>query len=142
IGTATVATSEMAAAVGRVEGLGVYTATEETCDVTVICEPPQVVLDKPMHLTKWADRQCAEVGDVGTFYLKYSNCGGKPIEDVAVSDSLTGRLEYVPGSAKTDRNAVFTTQQNEAGSVILRWEISGKLMPGQTGVISFQARVR
>jgi uncharacterized repeat protein (TIGR01451 family) len=141
-GPSTVATSEGAAVVGRVEGLGLYTATEETCDVTVICQPPQVVLEKPIHLIKWADRQCAEVGDVVTFYLKYSNCGGKPIEDVAVSDSLTGRLEYVPGSAKTDRNAVFTMQQNEAGSVILRWEVSGKLLPGQTGLISFQARVR
>jgi uncharacterized repeat protein (TIGR01451 family) len=129
--------------VGRVEGLGLYTATEDTCDVTAICsEPPQVLVNKPMHLIKWADRQSAQVGDVVTFYLKYSNCGGKPIEDVAVSDSLTGRLEYIPGSAKTDRNAVFTMQQNEAGSVILRWEISGKLMSGQSGVISFQARVR
>jgi uncharacterized repeat protein (TIGR01451 family) len=130
------------AVVGRVEGLGLYTATEETCDVTAICEPPQLIVEKPIHLVKWADRASAQVGDVVTFYLKYSNCGGKPIEDVAVSDSLTGRLEYVAGSAKTDRNAVFTTQQNEAGSLILRWEISGKLLPGQTGLISFQARVR
>jgi uncharacterized repeat protein (TIGR01451 family) len=142
IAPTTVGTSEGAAVVGRVEGLGLYTATEETCDVTAICEPPQLVVEKPMHLVKWADRQAAEVGDVVTFYLKYSNCGGKPIEDVAVSDSLTGRLEYVAGSAKTDRNAVFTMQQNEAGSMILRWEVSGKLMPGQSGVISFQARAR
>jgi hypothetical protein len=33
-------------------------------------------------------------------------------------------------------------QQNEAGSVVLRWEVSGRLMPGQNGVVSFQARVR
>jgi len=131
------------AVVGRVEGLGLCTATLETADVTAICgEPPQLLVDKPMHLFKWADRQSAEVGDVVTFYLKYSNNGSKPIEDVALSDSLTGRLEYLPGSAKADRNAVFTMQQNEAGSAILRWEISGKLLPGQTGLISFQARVR
>jgi uncharacterized repeat protein (TIGR01451 family) len=143
--TATTAVGAMKgpAVVGRVEGLGLYTATLETCDVTAVCsEPPQILVDKPMHLFKWADRHSAEVGDVVTFYLKYSNCGGKPIDDVAVSDSLTGRLEYVPGSAKTDRNAVFTVQQNEAGSVVLRWEISGRLLPGQGGLISFQARVR
>lgn len=131
------------AVVGRVEGLGLYSATLETADVAAICsEPPQVLVDKPMHLFKWVDRQSAQVGDVVTFYLKYGNNGSKPIEDVAVSDSLTGRLEYVPGSAKTDRNAVFTVQENEAGSVVLRWEVSGKLLPGQGGVISFQARVR
>ncbi len=143
--TATTAATVTAgpAAVGRVEGLGLYTATEETGDVTCICsEAPQVMVDKPLRLCKWADRQSAEVGEVVTFYLKYSNGGGKPIEDLAVSDSLTGRLEYIAGSAKTDRNAVFTMQQNEAGSVILRWEVSGKLLPGQSGVISFQARVR
>jgi uncharacterized repeat protein (TIGR01451 family) len=141
--TTTVGAVKGPAVVGRVEGLGLYTATVETCDVTAVCsEPPQLLVDKPMHLFKWADRHSAEVGDVVTFYLKYSNCGGKPIEDVAVSDSLTGRLGYVPGSAKADRNAVFTMQQNEAGSVVLRWEISGKLLPGQGGLISFQARVR
>jgi uncharacterized repeat protein (TIGR01451 family) len=82
------------------------------------------------------------VGDVITFYLKYSNTGGQPITDVAVSDSLVGRLEYVPGSARADRTAVFTVQENEAGSRILRWEIAGRLLPGQSGVVSFQARVR
>jgi uncharacterized repeat protein (TIGR01451 family) len=89
-----------------------------------------------------ADRQSAQVGDVVTFHLKFSNHGGKPMTDVAVSDSLTGRLEYVPESAKSSRDAVFLMQENEAGSVILRWEISGKLLPGQHGIISFQARVR
>jgi uncharacterized repeat protein (TIGR01451 family) len=139
----TVAQTMGPAVVGRVEGLGLYTATLETADVTCVCgELPQVLVDKPMHLCKWADRPCAHVGDVVTFYLKYSNNGSKPIDDVAVSDSLTGRLEYVAGSAKSDRNAVFTMQENEAGSVILRWEISGQLLPGQSGLISFQARVR
>ena len=58
------------------------------------------------------------------------------------SDSLTARLEYIPGSARSDRDAVFTLQQNEAGSVALRWEITGVLQPGKSGVVSFQARIR
>ncbi len=61
---------------------------------------------------------------------------------MAVSDSLSGRLEYVPGSAQADRDAVFTTEQNEAGSMILRWEISGRLAPDESGVLRFQAKVR
>jgi uncharacterized repeat protein (TIGR01451 family) len=79
---------------------------------------------------------------VVTFMLKYSNHGGKPITDVAVTDSLTTRLEYVPGSSQSDRPAVFTTQPNEAGSSLLRWEITGRLLPGQSGVVRFQARIR
>jgi uncharacterized repeat protein (TIGR01451 family) len=93
-------------------------------------------------LFKWVNTCQAQVGDVVTFYLKYSNHGGKPITDVAVSDSLTGRLEYVPHSARSSRDAVFTAQENPSGSLVLRWEISGRLLPGDSGVVSFQARVR
>jgi uncharacterized repeat protein (TIGR01451 family) len=128
--------------VGRVEGLDVVSAVAETRDLSCAsCEEPRPP-DRPLVLCKWADRQAAQVGDVVTFNLKYSNLGGQPITDVAVTDSLTGRLEYVPGSAQSDRNAVFTTQPNESGSVILRWEISGRLLPGESGVVRFQARVR
>ncbi|MGH7223259.1 MAG: hypothetical protein ACRELF_08525, partial [Gemmataceae bacterium] len=130
--------------VGRIEGGPRIVQTEaETRDLTVCCNealpcPP----DKPLVLIKCADRQSAQIGDVVTFILKYSNHGGRPIADVAVTDSLTTRLEYVAGSAQSDRPAVFTTQANEAGSLILRWEITGRLMPGSNGVVRFQARVR
>jgi uncharacterized repeat protein (TIGR01451 family) len=105
------------------------------------CEEP-CLPDKPLYLCKWVNAKYAQIGDIVTFYLRYSNIGGKPITDVAVSDSLTGRLEYIPGSSQSDRDAVFTTQENEAGSLILRWEINGRLLPGQSGVVSFQARIR
>src|SRR5262249_46509531 len=93
-------------------------------------------------LCKSVDKHTARLGDVVTFSLRYSNLGGQPIQDIAVVDSLTGRLEYVPGSAKTDRAASFTMLPNDAGSLQLRWEISGKLLPGDSGLITFQARVR
>ena len=64
------------------------------------------------------------------------------IRDVAISDSLSPRLEYVPGSCKADRNVVLTFAPNEAGSVALRWDVTGDLQPGQGGLISFQAKVR
>jgi uncharacterized repeat protein (TIGR01451 family) len=132
------------AVVGRVVGgPEVVTAEVETRDFTVCCCQPEVQApDKPLSLCKWADRDAAQVGDVVTIFLRYTNHGGKPITDVAVSDSLTTRLEYVPGSAQSDRDAVFTTQPNEAGSLVLRWEISGTLQPGQSGVVRFQMKVR
>jgi hypothetical protein len=37
---------------------------------------------------------------------------------------------------------LFTTQDNEAGSVILRWQINGVLAAGQSGIVTFQAKVR
>ena len=129
--------------VGRIEaGPRIVQAEAETRDLTVCCNEVPCPPDKPLVLIKCADRQSAQIGDVVTFVLKYSNQGGQPIADVAVTDSLTTRLEYVPGSAQSDRPAVFTTQQNEAGSLVLRWEITGRLMPGSNGVVRFQARVR
>jgi uncharacterized repeat protein (TIGR01451 family) len=142
VGLKEVAQTEGTAVVGRVEGLAVIKATAETRDLTVCCHEAPHPPDCPLYLCKWASAQSAQVGDTVTLYLKYSNHGGQPITDVAVSDSLTGRLEYVPGTAKSDRPAVFTVQENEAGSVALRWEISGRLLPGQSGVVSFQAKVR
>jgi uncharacterized repeat protein (TIGR01451 family) len=132
------------AVVARVEhGPEVIRATVETRSITICCnECPQEVTDKPLCLFKWADRHAAQVGEVVTFSLRYSNQGGKPMTDVAVTDSLSTRLEYIPGTAKSDRDAVFTTQENEVGSQILRWEISGRLLPGDSGVVRFQARVR
>jgi uncharacterized repeat protein (TIGR01451 family) len=122
----------LAIAIGRING----------ASVVGVCKKIGEAPDRPLVLCKTADRKAVQVGDIVTFQLKYTNTGGQPIRDVVISDSLTARLEFAPGSAKTDRDAVFTTQVNEAGSQVLRWQFSGDLLPGQTGLISFQARVR
>jgi uncharacterized repeat protein (TIGR01451 family) len=141
-GPVSLASSKTTAVLGRMEGVNVLATVAETRDLTVACNEEPHPPEKPLVLYKWASACAAQVGDAITFYLKYSNHGGQPITDVAVNDSLTGRLEYIPGTARSDCDAVFTTQENEAGSVILRWEIGGKLQPGTSGVVSFQARVR
>jgi uncharacterized repeat protein (TIGR01451 family) len=129
--------------VARVQGgPEVVSAAVETRDFTVCCNEVPRVPEKPLVLIKCADRPAAQVGDVVTFTLRYSNHGGRALTDVAISDSLTTRLEYVPGSARSDHEAVFTTQENEAGSLLLRWEIAGRLLPGESGAVRFQARVR
>lgn len=130
------------AVVGQIEETQVKTLLQEARDFVACCEDKIEVPDKPLLLCKWAEQREVHQGDIVTFHLKYTNVGGKPITDVAVSDSLTGRLEYVPGSARSDRDAVFTMQQNEAGSLVLRWEITGTLQPGKSGVVTFQAKIR
>jgi uncharacterized repeat protein (TIGR01451 family) len=131
------------AVVGRVQGgPEVISATAETRDFTVCCNEAPRVPEKPLVLYKCADRPAAKVGDIVTFTLRYSNHGGRPLTDVAISDSLTGRLEYIPGSARSERDAVFTMQENEAGSLLLRWEVTGRLQPGETAAVQFQARIR
>jgi uncharacterized repeat protein (TIGR01451 family) len=129
--------------VGRVTpGPEQVVGTFEVRDVTSCCCEKPVVPEKPLVLIKCADRTTGKPGDVVTFTITYSNHGGKPINDVAVSDSLSGRLEYIPDSAESDRDAVVTMQENEVGSVVLRWEIGGTLQPGQSGRLRFKARLR
>jgi uncharacterized repeat protein (TIGR01451 family) len=124
-------------------GTAVVETQLTTRDLTVCCEcPGPIPIDRPLVLVKCADKVSAQPGDVVTFTLRFTNGGLRPLTDVAVTDSLSGRLEYVPGSAQSDREAVFTQQANEAGSSILRWEVGGTLQPGDSGRVKFQARVR
>lgn len=130
--------------VGRVHGLDVKATmrTTESVDAIAVRAMKSEAPDGPLFIIKWPDKAGALVGDVVTFFLKYTNTGGQPITDVVVSDSLTTRFEYVKGSTKTDRDAIFTTQTNEAGSAVLRWEFTGTLQPRESGMISFQVRIR
>jgi uncharacterized repeat protein (TIGR01451 family) len=131
------------AVTGRINNLEVVAtlAAIETLDGS--CPPPMHSAPRrPLRIIKWPDRTGANVGDVVTFYLRYTNLGGEPITDVVVSDSLTTRFDYVLGSQQTDRAGNFTTQPNEAGSTMLRWEFPGALAPGASGTISFQVRIR
>jgi uncharacterized repeat protein (TIGR01451 family) len=127
--------------VGEVEGVLVHTTAEITGEVTGMCAPP-VVPCKPLIIWKWPDKCELQLGDIVTFYIRYRNTGSLPITGVVVSDSLTARLEYVPNSARSDRDALFTTTPNEVDSAVLRWEITGALPGGETGTVCFQARVR
>lgn len=131
------------AVTGRIDGVVVHAADRTPGSVQTVCPPPTLAApERPLVIIKWPDKCAGLVGDVITFYLKYTNHGGRPITDVAVTDSLGSRFEYVAGSARSDRESVFTTQPNAAGSVTLRWEFPGTLLPRQSGTVSFQARIR
>lgn len=112
----------------------------------VVVEPEQLTAFPflcPLTVTKSVDPQGPkEPGEVVTITIKYANTGAKAIDDVVISDSLSGRLEYVPGSAQSDRPSNFASSENEVGSVVVRWELPGTLLPGQSGTVKFRAKVR
>ena len=82
------------------------------------------------------------VGQEVTVTIKYRNNTRTPVTDIVVSDSLSGRLEYVPGSAAADRPANVTSTANEVGSSVVRFELPGALAPGQGGEVKFRAKIR
>lgn len=82
------------------------------------------------------------IGEVVTVTLRFTNPTTEEMSEILIADSLTGRLEYVDGSARSSRPATFTTTANKAGSVVLRWALDGTLKPGESGRITFQVRIR
>ncbi len=122
--------------VGNVKGVKVVSEATEPEDLTFF---PNCTL---MLQKRVEPRMPEKIGEEVTFSLRYYNPTMEPISDVVVSDSLSGRLEYIPESAKTDRAMTLTIAPNEAGSVALKWTLTDRLMPGQSGVITFKAKIR
>ncbi len=119
-------------------------ATNGTLIVVSAIEPDEITsYPDQLVVTKSVEPKGAvKVGDVVTFTIKFDNRTKNPLKDLVLSDSLSGRLEYVTGSAKADRPTNVTTAPNEVGSVVIRFEVPGVIQPGQGGVVTFQAKVR
>lgn len=95
-----------------------------------------------LRVIKVASTQFAKPGDIVDFTLRYDNIGSQTIGNITLVDNLTTRLEFVEKSAQSSRVAEFYTERNEAESLVLRWEITEPLKPGDGGVVRFKCRVR
>jgi uncharacterized repeat protein (TIGR01451 family) len=95
-----------------------------------------------LRLCKLASTGNALPGEEVEFTLRFDNIGDQLIANVTIADNLTTRFEYVPGSAKSSVNADFITEQNDVGSLVLRWEIKDPVKPGTGGVLRFKVKVR
>jgi uncharacterized repeat protein (TIGR01451 family) len=104
------------------------------------CELPP---GKPrLRIVKVASTKYAQPGDEVQFTIRFDNLGDQVIGNVTIVDSLTTRLEYVPDTAECSVDATFLTQDNDAESLVLRWEIKEPLEVGEGGIIRFTCRVR
>jgi uncharacterized repeat protein (TIGR01451 family) len=95
-----------------------------------------------LRVIKVASTTYARSGDVIDFTIRYDNIGDQVIGNVTILDSLTPRLEYVEDSTQSSRKADFIAKPNEAGSLILRWDIIDPLPKGEGGLVRFKCRVR
>ena len=92
--------------------------------------------------SRWPRRKFAQPGDNVDFTIRFDNIGNQAIGNVTIIDSLTTRLEYVPGSAQSSRQAEFSTEPNEGDSLVLRWEFVDALGAGEGGMVRFHCKVR
>lgn len=95
-----------------------------------------------LRIVKLADKKVARSGDVVTFTIRYDNLGDRELYHVRILDNLTPRLQFVDGSATSDRDGRLVVEDNQEGSLVLRWEFADPLAGQQGGVVTFQARLR
>jgi uncharacterized repeat protein (TIGR01451 family) len=95
-----------------------------------------------IRVVKMASKGAALPGEEIEFTLRYDNVGEQLVGNVTILDNLTTRLEYIEGTAQSSREAEFFVEENEARSLVLRWEIVDPLPVGEGGIVRFRARVR
>jgi uncharacterized repeat protein (TIGR01451 family) len=99
--------------------------------------------NKPvLRIIKLASCGSAKPGEIIEFTLRVDNIGNREMGNVTVVDNLTTRLEYVPDSAKSSVAADFSTEPNDGGSEVLRWEIKEPVAKSSGFVLQFKAKVR
>ncbi|HZZ27688.1 MAG TPA: hypothetical protein VFE46_06735 [Pirellulales bacterium] len=103
-------------------------------------------IDTPDHpclrVCKLASTHSALPGETVEFTIRFDNVGDQPVGNVTIADNLTTRLELVPGSGQCSKDAKFFSEPNKQGSLILHWEISQPLKPGEGGIARFKCIVR
>ena len=97
-----------------------------------------------LRICKAASHMIANSGDQISFTIRFDNIGAQPIEKVVILDSLSPRLEYIQESQQSSVAPApkFTSEPNEVGSTVLKWEFKSSLKPGEGGVLHFRALVR
>lgn len=94
-----------------------------------------------LRICKIASTCDAQVGEIVEFTLRFDNVGDQKIGNVTVIDHLTPRLEYIKESQSCTMKADFKIQEN-ADTLVVRWEISDPLEVNQGGLIRFRCKVR
>jgi len=108
-------------------------------EIFTVKEPPAA---PKLRVVKVASAEHAEPGDEIVFTIRFDNVGNQVIGNVTIIDNLTTRLEYIPDSAECSLEANFSTQPNEAGSLVIRCEVIDPLPAFDGGILRFRCRVR
>jgi uncharacterized repeat protein (TIGR01451 family) len=115
--------------------------TKQAQDVHVYELPPGKC---SLRICKAASQMIANSGDQITFTIRFDNIGTQPVEKVVILDSLSPRLEYIQESQQSSVAPApeFSSEPNEVGSTVLKWEFKSSLKPGEGGVLHFRCLVR
>ena len=93
-----------------------------------------------IRLDKLTNKSQAKPGETVRFTLRYVNTSSQSIRDLTIEDR---EPEYtsVISQACNDTPASITDCQTEIDGKNLRWQLSGELVPGSEGSVSFEVRL-
>lgn len=95
-----------------------------------------------LRVCKVASKISAKAGEQVDFSIRFDNLTGRPIGNVTIIDNLASRLDYIADSAECSLKANFSSERNEVGSLVLRWEIIDPMPANSGGIIRFRCRVQ
>jgi uncharacterized repeat protein (TIGR01451 family) len=97
-------------------------------------------------LTKAVDRASALPGEVLTYTITYTNLSNAPLGAIEVADatpSWTVFEDAACGAAGAGLSACGVSQQPSAGAAgSVRWTMTGALLPGASGSVTYRVRVQ
>ena len=116
----------------------------DTATDTVTIRSPAVTLVKSVSAT------AAVPGQALTYTVTYTSAGTVDAREVVLVDPVPADLLYLPGSSTGPGTVIefshddgATFDGSEAAPVThVRWSLTAPLAPGESGSVSFQARVR
>ncbi len=97
--------------------------------------------EQGLDITKVADQQRAEIGDVITYRIEVRNPTSSTVRDVSVKDDLPESFFYVPGTARANvGSAPEQKLEPEASGEKLIFRL-GELAPGASARIIYRVRI-
>jgi uncharacterized repeat protein (TIGR01451 family) len=129
------------------ESLSVFVSGQEAVAINSTNKASEVVVYDSrdgcsIQIRKQVSHREAHPGDIIRFSISFENIGPSRAGNVVIIDSLSPRLEYIEGSQLSSVKTRFTETPNDAGSNLLRWELESPVEVNDSGVISFDCRVR
>ena len=98
-----------------------------------------------VNLTKAVDRPTATIGDVVTYTIGYTAVGAGTATSVVIGDILPNGAAYVPGTLRFKGTPVTDAADADGGAFDVAANAvafrAGDVAAGQSGTVSFQARV-
>lgn len=98
--------------------------------------------DGKLRIVKLADKKAAAPGDVITFTIRYDNLGDRPVKNIRIVDNLTARLEYIDDSATSSLPGRLDVEDNNEGSLVLKFVLDNPLPGKAGGFVTFKAKVK